>query len=75
MVLPTIQCDNKLWALSMKPRFRYDCVFCKFNWNCGPVCACIIDRYEDLTDIPKEVRIYVNNVRKRHGYNKEFPAD
>jgi hypothetical protein len=22
------------------PRYSYDCDNCKFNWNCGPLCAC-----------------------------------
>jgi hypothetical protein len=24
------------------PRFQYDCGRCKFNWNCGPTCACAL---------------------------------
>lgn len=57
----------------MKPRFRYDCVFCKLNWNCGPCCKCDIDRYnKDLPEPPIEVKRWVNNVLLRHGYEKEF---
>ena len=57
----------------MEPRYQYDCVFCKFNWNCGPVCACNFKTKEPiLPEPPKEVKIWVNNTRKRHGYEPEF---
>jgi hypothetical protein len=54
----------------MKPRYQYDCIFCKYNWNCGPVCKCV---YENkLPDPPKTVKVYVNNCLISAGYEKRF---
>ena len=25
-----------------KARWRYDCTNCTFEWNCGPLCHCIL---------------------------------
>ncbi len=57
----------------MKPRYQYDCVFCKFNWCCGAVCACNYKTKAPLLpEPPIEVKRWVNNVRLRHGYDPEF---
>ena len=55
-----------------KPRYQYDCIFCKFNWNCGPACRCEYRRRKALPEPPKEVKNWVNNSLKSAGYEPEF---
>ena len=26
------------------PRHAFDCSYCKFNWCCGPLCACVLKK-------------------------------
>ncbi len=33
-----------------QPRWKYDCTRCKFDWNCGPLCACILSEHVDPPD-------------------------
>lgn len=51
------------------PRHEYDCAFCKFNWNCGPLCACGL---RGLPPPPKrraaEVGLLQLRWRKERGY-------
>lgn len=29
------------------PRYKYDCDRCKFNWNCGILCDCVLKGAQD----------------------------
>jgi len=34
------------------PRFVYDCGHCKFSWNCGPLCSCVLASRTKLPEDP-----------------------
>lgn len=42
-----------------KPRHRYDCERCKFSWCCGPTCACVLTRDNNIPQAPEERLIEV----------------
>ena len=42
------------------PRHRYDCGRCKFSWNCGLACGCVLKRGE--YDAPPE-RVKMERLR------------
>jgi len=59
------------------PRYLYDCDRCKFNWCCGPLCACALNLGADrgFKENPKrqaEVEKLQHNWRKSKGYTPEF---
>jgi len=39
------------------PRWQYDCGRCKFSWNCGPACDCVL---KELRDPPPKRRVEVD---------------
>jgi len=43
-------------GLPNNPRHRYDCVQCKFAWNCGLACGCHLSRKE-YAEPPEEVKL------------------
>lgn len=51
-------------------RYRYDCDHCKFNWNCGPLCSCVLRR-ENVGPTPRKRMREVNRLvaawRKERG--------
>jgi hypothetical protein len=38
------------------PRHRYDCGRCKFSWNCGLSCGCVLLK-KDYDAPPEEVKL------------------
>jgi hypothetical protein len=40
-----------------KPRFRYDCENCKYNWCCGHLCACALENLPSVDFIEQQVAI------------------
>lgn len=55
-------------------KHRYDCKDCKFNWCCGPLCACHI-----LTPAPKQRQKDINWIqgvwRKSRNRGETLPND
>ena len=48
------------------PQWKYDCTNCKFNWNCGPLCHCVLCGYPDP---PEDRRREVSEARVLNGYD------
>ena len=53
------------------PRYIYDCVQCKFNWCCGPMCECVVER-DNLPMCPDWRKKEVNAALKKAGCAIEF---
>lgn len=51
------------------PRWRFDCNNCKFNWCCGPTCACVLS---SMSDPPSARQREVDAALIKHGYHPEF---
>jgi len=52
-----------------RPKHEYDCPPCKFNWNCGYTCSCILKK---LPPPPLNIRQAVNEALIKNGYEPEF---
>lgn len=50
-----------------KPRYKYDCDRCKFHWNCGLLCSCVL---REMGDPPPRRKERVNLLRF-----KEWPLE
>ena len=67
------------------PQHRYDCGRCKFSWNCGLACSCVLD--SDYPDPPESVRLdrlrafleegdrFIKNRKDLENYIKEVWSD
>jgi len=55
-----------------KPEFIYDCEFCKFNWQCGFTCLCILDKSKEMPMPPRSRQKEVNDALIEAGYEPEF---
>lgn len=55
--------------MNHNPKYKYDCYNCKFNWNCGYGCACVL---KGLDNPPIPIQIEVNLVRLLDGSTIEF---
>lgn len=53
------------------PRYLYDCERCKFSWNCGYTCACVMERAllkgKKLPHPPKKIREKVDKALMERG--------
>jgi hypothetical protein len=47
-----------------EPRYKYDCERCKFNWNCGILCACVLSK-RAFPDPPPERAKEVKEAQER----------
>lgn len=52
------------------PRYAYDCDPCKFNWCCGPTCACLF--FGTLPKPPKARQREVDAALIAKGYEPEY---
>jgi hypothetical protein len=59
-----------------EPRWEYDCERCKFNWNCGPTCRCLIrgPHYAHLPATPPRRQREVDAALVAAGLQPEFRA-
>jgi len=52
--------SGKAWQFGKKapkkhnPRYKYDCGRCKFSWNCGELCSCVLYEMGDPPPKRKE---------------------
>ena len=51
-----------------KPEFNYDCDHCKFSWNCGYHCGCVLK----LSDPPGTIQNKVNESLLELGEEQKF---
>ena len=51
------------------PRYRYDCGRCKFHWNCGILCECVLWK---APDPPNERAMEVAKVQKAWRERREI---
>ena len=65
------------------PQFAYNCERCKFNWNCGFTCACVMETRFRCSECgarkkmpapPKKRQNEVNAALIAGGYAPEFLA-
>lgn len=54
------------------PRWYYDCDRCKFNWCCGPVCACVLRQRGDLGEPPRNRQREVDAALIQSGFQPEY---
>ena len=54
---------------SHKPRYKFDCDRCKFNWCCGYTCVCVL---RNASDPPLTVKKLVNQALLDAGFSIEF---
>lgn len=63
-------------AVTHSPRYKYDCGKCKFNWNCGYLSRCVLNKgrrqSEKLSEPPIPVQEKVNFALVAAGYESEF---
>lgn len=50
-----------------RPRYQFDCKRCKFNWCCGPKCACNLSKIP-LRETPKRRVLTVAKERREGGH-------
>lgn len=49
------------------PRHQFDCGRCKFSWNCGPKCSCVLTGIP-LHLTPRRRILAVAKERRKGGY-------